>query len=165
MVNKLSEYKVPIKGLLAAYLVSLCLLWGFFFWAYASRSVMFASPHDQHWAPLAVLCFVSIMAMLFLFAIIGVCFFIYHDAGRRGMNQWLWTIIAIFTPNLIGVIIYLVLRKPLLNPCPGCGNMLEPQLLYCPRCGRQFKQKCPSCNAILALGDQFCGACGSKYSN
>ncbi len=165
MINNLSESKVPVKGLLIGYLVSLCLVWSGLIWAYTSQSLMFASPHDQHPIPLLILCFVSVMVLLFLFSIIGIWFFIYHDAGRRGMNQWLWTFIAIFMPNLIGIIIYLILRKPLLNPCPGCGSMLEPQLLYCPRCGRQSRQKCPSCNAPLDLGSQFCGACGAKLAN
>ena len=165
MINNPSKSKVPVKGLLIGYLVSLCLVWSGLFWAYTSRSLMFVSPHDQHLIPLLVLCFVSVMVLLFLFAIIGVWFFIYHDAGQRGMNQWLWTFIAIFMPNLIGIIIYLIMRKPLLNPCPGCGSMLEPQLLYCPRCGHQSRQKCPSCNAPLDLGSQFCGACGAKLAN
>lgn len=161
MVNKLIRDRVPIKGLTVAYLVSLFLLWCYFAWDYSQGALIFASPHDRHWFVLLVLLFGSGMMMLFLAAIVGTWFFIFHDAGRRGMNQWLWTFIAIFTPNLLGIVIYLVLRKPLLTECPGCKVRLESQLLYCPNCGRQFKQKCPACNAVVERGYQFCGACGA----
>ncbi len=50
-----------------------------------------------------------------LFAIIGDWFYAYHDSGHRGMNQWLWTAIAIFTPNLLGIPIYLIMREGVLN--------------------------------------------------
>jgi hypothetical protein len=164
MVNKLIDKKVPVRGLTVFYLAGLCLLWGYFIWDYVNAALVFASPHDRHLFVLGILCFGTGMAMLFLAAIVGVWFFVYHDAGRRGMNQWLWTIIAIFTPNLLGIIIYLVLRKPLLMPCPGCGARLEPQLLFCPHCGRQFRQKCSACSAVVEQGHQFCGSCGATLS-
>ena len=161
MVNKLIDRKIPVRGLAVVFLTGLCVGWSIFIWAYVNATLMFESPHDRHLFVLGILCFVTAMAMLFLTAIIGVWFFIYHDAGRRGMNQWLWTIIAIFTPNLLGIIIYLILRKPLLMPCPGCQTMLEPGLMFCPHCGRQFRQKCSKCGALVEQGYRFCGSCGT----
>jgi hypothetical protein len=164
MVNKLIDSKIPVRGLTVIFLTGLCVGWSIFIWAYLNATLMFQSPHDRHLFVLGILCFVTAMAMLFLTAIIGVWFFIFHDAGRRGMNQWLWTIIAIFTPNLLGIIIYLILRKPLLLPCSGCGARLESQLLFCPYCGRQFRQKCSACGAIVEQGHQFCGSCGADLT-
>jgi hypothetical protein len=164
MVNKLIKADMPVRGLVTAYLITLCLLWSYFVWDYFQGAYFFASSHDRHWFVLAILFLASGMLTLFLYAIIGAWFFIYHDAGWRGMNQWLWTFIAIFVPNLLGIVIYLIMRKPLLMECPGCQVRLEPQLLYCPHCGRQFKQKCPSCNAIVEPGYQFCGSCGAGLS-
>jgi hypothetical protein len=162
MLKKLNNHDIPTKGLLAGYLAVLCLLWGYFAWDYSKGLFIFASPHDRHLLPLMILLFASSLALLLLFAIIGIWFYVYHDAGQRGMNQWLWTFVAIFTPNLLGIVLYLILRKPILAECRGCGSKLEPQLLYCPNCGRQFKQKCPSCNATLEPGYQYCGSCGAS---
>jgi len=164
MVSRLIQDNVPIKGLAAAFLLILCLLWSYFVWDYSEGGLIFASPHDRHLPVLLVLFLGSGMAMLFIMAVVGAWFFIYHDAERRGMNQWLWTLLAIFIPNLLGIVIYLVLRKPLLTECPGCRARLEPHLLYCPHCGRPFKQKCPTCNAIVEHGYQFCAACGASLS-
>jgi len=164
MVKRMTDSKIPIKGLTIGYLVSLCLLWIYCVWDYSQSWLLFASPHDRHLFVLAILFLGTGMGLLFLFAIVGVWFYVYHDAGRRGMNRWVWTAVAIFTPNLLGILIYLILRKPLLLECPGCGTRLEPQLLYCPRCGRQFKQKCPACSAVVEQDFQFCGACGASLS-
>jgi hypothetical protein len=162
MVRKLIDKKVPVRGLIVFYLLSLCLLWSYFVWDYANAAHIFSSPHDRHLFVLGILFVCTGMAMLFLAAIVGVWFFIYHDAAQRGMNQWLWTFIAIFTPNLLGIVIYLILRKPVLTECPGCQARLEPQLLFCPQCGRQFKQKCSACGALVEQGHQFCGSCGAN---
>ena len=164
MAGKLIDEKIPVRGLTVFYLVSLLLLWSYFAWDYVNAAHVFASPHDRHLFVLGICFFATGMAMLFLTAIIGVWFFVYHDAGRRGMKQWLWTCIAIFTPNLLGIVIYLILRKPLLVQCPGCRARLEPQLTFCPHCGRQFKQKCSKCGATAEQGHEFCGSCGASLS-
>ena len=162
MVNKLIDKKVPVRGLTAFFLLGLCLLWSYFIWDYVNTAHIFASPHDQHVFVLGILLFGTGMAMLFLTAMVGAWFYIYHDAGQRGMNPWLWTLIAIFTPNLLGIVIYLILRKPLLTECSGCRARLEPHLLFCPHCGRQFRQKCSACGALAEQGFQFCGSCGAN---
>ncbi len=164
MLNKQVSQDVPIKVLLAIYVVALCLAWSFFILSFSEGVLVFASPHDRYLPILLLLLFVSALGMLFLVAIIGAWFYIYRDAGRRGMNQLLWVLIAIFTPNLLGIIIYLVLRKPILAECPTCHARFESQLLYCPHCGRQSKRKCPVCNAIVERDYQFCSGCGTNLS-
>ena len=47
--------------------------------------------------------------------------YVFGDARRRGMNHVLWTLLAIFIPNAIGVILYFILRDPIPVPCPSCG--------------------------------------------
>ncbi|HTY62526.1 MAG TPA: zinc ribbon domain-containing protein [Acidobacteriota bacterium] len=164
MVNKLIDNKVPVKGLVVFFIVSLVLLWSYFVWDYMNRVLIFASPHDRHVAVLGVLCSASTMALLFLTAMVGAWFYIYHDAGQRGMNQWLWTLIAIFTPNLLGIIIYLVIRRPLLMECPGCQAKIAPRMVFCPHCGRPFRRRCSACGAMIQQGYQFCGSCGANLS-
>lgn len=163
MLNKVNQ-DVPIKLLLTIYAVGLCLLWGFFITSYSMRVLMFASAHDRHLPVLLITLFVSTFAMLFLVALIGIWIYVYRDAGRRGMNQLLWVLIAIFTPNLLGIILYLVIRKPLLSECPACHARLETQPLYCPHCGNQFKKKCPACDAVVEPGYQFCSSCGTALA-
>ncbi|MGA7226575.1 MAG: PLDc N-terminal domain-containing protein, partial [Candidatus Acidiferrales bacterium] len=45
--------------------------------------------------------------------------YVYGDAKRRGMRHVMWTLLAIFIPDMIGVILYFILRDPLMNKCPG----------------------------------------------
>ena len=72
----------------------------------------------------------AMMGPLFLLSLIGVAFlgayvllvgYVYGDARRRGMNHVLWTLLAIFIPNAIGIILYFILRDPVPVPCPSCG--------------------------------------------
>ena len=46
---------------------------------------------------------------ILLMLVIGVV--VYKDAKAHDLNPWLWMVVAVFTPNLIGVIIYLVVRS------------------------------------------------------
>ena len=55
MVNKLIDNKVPVRGLTAFYLLSLCLLWSYFVWDYINAAHIFASPHDRHFFVLGIL--------------------------------------------------------------------------------------------------------------
>ena len=68
---------------------------------------------------------------LFLLSLVGVAFlgayvllvgYVFADAKRRGMNHVLWTLLAIFIPNAIGIILYFILREPIPVPCPACGS-------------------------------------------
>ena len=60
-------------------------------------------------------------AMLGIYALLVG--YVYGDARRRGMNQVLWTLLAIFIPSAIGVILYFILRDPVPVPCPRCGTL------------------------------------------
>ena len=61
--------------------------------------------------------------------------YVYGDARRRGMRHVLWTWLAILIPNGIGIILYFILRDPLLAYCTTCGGATQPGFVYCPRCG------------------------------
>jgi hypothetical protein len=62
--------------------------------------------------------------------------YVYADASRRGMPPVAWALIVVLVPNCIGFVLYLLLRKPLTHPCPGCGNGVSPDAAFCPRCGQ-----------------------------
>jgi hypothetical protein len=63
--------------------------------------------------------------------------YVYGDARRRGMNAIAWTVVAVVIPNLIGFLLYFVLRKAVLIPCPQCGQGVGPRSAFCSACGYQ----------------------------
>src|SRR5690348_16482345 len=69
---------------------------------------------------------------------------IYVDAVRRGMPPIPWTALAVMIPNCVGFVLYFVLRKPILHPCPSCGRGVAPDAAFCPRCGQPHMKNEPS---------------------
>jgi hypothetical protein len=61
--------------------------------------------------------------------------YIYGDARRRQMPTWAWLIAAAVIPNLIGFILYFLLRRPLLGPCSSCGKPIRRGEAFCSHCG------------------------------
>lgn len=103
---------------------------------------------------------VAIGASLFL------CLFcyIYLDAKRRGMKAFLWLLLAVFVPDLIGVVIYFLLREPLPLNCPQCGAVGNARFNYCPDCGYNFRPTCPQCKQEATPGAHYCPNCAYDLS-
>jgi Double zinc ribbon len=87
--------------------------------------------------------------------------YINRDAKRRGMSPTLWTVVALFVPYLIGVLIYFVVREPLPYPCPQCGMMVTSRFNYCPSCQCTLRPNCPQCRREVRPEDRFCPHCGA----
>lgn len=85
--------------------------------------------------------------------------YINRDAGRRGMSRLLWTLVAIFVPNALGILLYFILRKPRLVSCPQCGTHVEPGFGFCPKCCFRLQPVCPHCQRVQH-GDVYCPYCG-----
>jgi len=88
--------------------------------------------------------------------------FVYGDAKQRGMRYVMWTLLAIFLPDAIGVILYFILRDPLPIPCPGCGTKVNAKFSFCPSCGAAVKPRCPQCGQPVEPAWSNCGHCGTK---
>jgi RNA polymerase subunit RPABC4/transcription elongation factor Spt4 len=88
--------------------------------------------------------------------------YVYADAKRRGMRYAMWTLLAIFIPYSIGIILYFVLRDPLMKPCPGCSQVLKSGYTFCPHCGTSLQPTCPNCGRGVESGWANCPACGTK---
>ena len=61
--------------------------------------------------------------------------YIYGDAKRRQMPAVVWVIAAFLIPNLIGIILYFLVRRPLLGPCSSCGKAIQAGDVFCSHCG------------------------------
>lgn len=88
--------------------------------------------------------------------------YINRDAGRRGMNRLAWTLLAIFIPNALGIILYFLLRNPLAMHCSKCGTTVNAGFSYCPRCGTDLGLNCSRCHHGIRPGDMFCCNCGNS---
>jgi RNA polymerase sigma factor (sigma-70 family) len=84
------------------------------------------------------------------------------DAKRRGMRRVMWTLLAIFVPNALGIILYFLLRDPLPSACPGCGNMVAGSFAFCPHCGIVLTPACPNCRRSVERTWANCAHCGTK---
>jgi hypothetical protein len=86
--------------------------------------------------------------------------YVYADARRRGMNQVMWTLLAIFIPSAVGIILYFILRDPIPVPCPSCGTPARKGHAYCAGCGTAVREACPQCRQPVEAGWRNCVRCG-----
>lgn len=96
--------------------------------------------------------------MLIIPIIIGV--YVYKDATRRGMNAIMWTLVAVFAPSFIGLIIYLVVRENYSDlACPQCNTKITEQYVVCPGCGVKLKPACDNCGNPIQPEWKVCPRC------
>jgi hypothetical protein len=88
--------------------------------------------------------------------------YIYGDAKRRGMRYVMWTLLAIFVPYVIGILLYFILRDPLPSDCPNCHSPVLAKFAFCPNCGTGVRPSCPQCGKSIERGWANCGYCGTK---
>jgi hypothetical protein len=141
-------------------------------WAFAVASLgyvvpiaamVFALRTDQTGDPffrLPVLVPLVLVAGTLLACCILLISYINRDAGRRGMSRVAWTLLAIFIPHALGIVLYFVLRKPRILNCPQCAAVVEPGFGFCPRCQCRLNDICPQCQRGVNAADKFCPYCG-----
>lgn len=128
--------------------------------------VNFVLPHKperESW-PIAAQIAITVLAPLpgtILVLLIG---YVYADSKRRGMRYVLWTFIAIFVPQGIGVILYFIMRDPLLSPCPTCGSPARQGHAFCWKCGTSLGRACPQCRKSVEVAWTHCVYCGATLS-
>ena len=151
-------------------------------------------PQAARWiAALASLAFVALMAAVFLlpawasgearalyalvpiflltlFGVVPLALYVllvgyvYGDARRRGMNAVLWTLLAVFIPSAVGIILYFILREPVPVPCPSCGTPSSKSDAFCARCGCAVRRACAQCRRPVEAGWSNCPSCGVPLS-
>jgi Double zinc ribbon len=97
---------------------------------------------------------IPVAAFILLFGYIN------RDAKRRGMSPAIWTLVALFVPYLVGVLVYFIVREPLPFDCPQCGRTVSGQFNFCPNCQFNLRPNCPQCRREVRPGDRFCPHCG-----
>jgi hypothetical protein len=90
--------------------------------------------------------------------------YVHADAGRRGMNALLWTLLAIFIPSAVGIVLYFILRDPVAVPCPACGTPARKGHAFCASCGAAVRRACAQCRQAVEPGWRNCPACGAALT-
>jgi hypothetical protein len=114
---------------------------------------------DRFFTPLVLTPF-GILAAALVACYILLIGYVSRDAGRRGMSSLLWTLIAIFIPHALGIVLYFVLRKPRTANCPQCNTVVEPGYGFCPQCQCRLNPVCPACQRGVDPLCKFCPHCG-----
>ena len=122
-----------------------------------------AIPNDPKlggWPAPFQLCFSLLMGLIvFVYALlIG---YVNGDARRRGMRAGMWTLLSIFIPNAIGIILYFIMRDPLPRTCGNCGATLRSKGAFCPSCGTALGNNCPACHHPVEMNWAHCANCGA----
>jgi RNA polymerase subunit RPABC4/transcription elongation factor Spt4 len=123
-----------------------------------------AVPGDRHmrqWNPIGQILF-AFGAGLFILVWVLLVGYVYGDAKRRGMPYVMWTLLAIFIPDGIGIILYFILRKAMPKACPGCARDVPSGVVFCPHCGTSLQATCPNCGRGVERGWSNCPHCGTK---
>jgi Double zinc ribbon len=145
---------IPITAYVIAGIVYLA---GYFVMRYLAIP---SDPTNVNW-PVGAKIFLSVIAPLVLAAWILLVGYVYGDAKRRGMRYVVWTLLAIFIPYAIGIILYFILRDPLPTPCPGCGASVKTSFIFCPHCATALRPTCPQCGRAIERTWSHCPNCGA----
>jgi len=124
--------------------------------------LVFVMAHDagmRRWPGVGQIAFFAGIP-LFLIAALLLIAYINADARRRGMRYVMWTLLAIFLPNSLGIILYFVLRDPIPVRCRSCNSPVQANFAFCPQCGKEISSVCPSCKRAVAPGWKRCAFCG-----
>jgi hypothetical protein len=116
--------------------------------------------------------FLPLTILFFLWA--AVSLWVYRDAERRNHSGLLWGLF-VFVGNVVGLIIYLILRTS--SPeatapvtaatakCPSCGGPTQTDYVACPHCGVGLSNSCPGCGKRVEPGWKACPFCGGSLTD
>jgi len=117
----------------------------------------------------------------------GITIWTFRDIRARSRDflaQILATLLVIVLP-IIGLVVYLMLRpqetladayersleqEALLQAieepeaCPGCGQRVRSDYLYCPTCHTQLKRACSVCSHPIHMNWSLCPYCGASVT-
>jgi len=116
----------------------------------------------------------SLLSLVLIVIWIAVIIWVYRDAESRGMSGILWALL-VFIGNLIGLLIYLIVRSDAFqsppgpvtstHACPNCQKSVANSFAYCPHCGAQMQPTCPDCKKQVESNWKACPHCGTKLED
>jgi hypothetical protein len=112
--------------------------------------------------PLAGQLALTLCAPLMIVVLVALIGYVNGDAKRRGMRYVMWTLLATFVPDCIGIILYFIVRDPLPNRCRSCGQNVLAKFVFCPHCGAATQPTCPQCGHAVNYMWANCAYCGVK---
>ena len=118
----------------------------------------------QAWAPLGTIFLLALIGVVPLALWVLLVGYVYGDARRRAMHALLWTLLAIFIPSGIGIILYFILREPLAVPCPSCGTPARKGHAFCASCGGAVRRACAQCRQAVEAAWRNCPSCGASLT-
>lgn len=124
----------------------------------------FLPHHEPNSPPLVVRmlgCVVATIVISFYFLMIG---YVSQDTKRRDMSQFGWTLVVILFFNGLGPLVYFLLRKPLTQYCPRCGDRVEKGFHFCAKCGYELTPSCSSCGRPVERDFVICPYCGKSLA-
>jgi hypothetical protein len=145
---------IAVFGWFLAFVLGICAAIGMFFAATHDRGIRHSA------VPHVVIPLLLVFAAAFVICWVLLLTYVNRDAARRGMSPTLWTLICLFVPNLIGFILFFLLRKPLPSQCPGCGFIVNNSFRFCPRCRYAFSPVCSACGQPIRNDYACCPYCG-----
>lgn len=154
-MKKSSFFKVIY--IILAVLIGLVIL-GFMALGIAGKSI------DPDFPAVMTYCFI-IGALVFAAIMSAISVFVYKDATKRGMDPWMWMTVAVFVPNLIGLIIYIIVRKNSSSyeyRCINCNKPVSSEFNLCPYCGSELNVSCPGCGRKVSSEWAVCPYCSKK---
>lgn len=114
--------------------------------------------------PTSVMVVMSLMVCTVVGVLIALGRVVYKDAKAMGMNAGLWTAVVILVPNLMGLVIYLVVRNNAKKQyhCSNCGESVKEDYNLCPNCKSLFEKICHVCKNAVKSNMTYCPYCGNK---
>lgn len=115
--------------------------------------------------------FLPLVVMFVLWS--AVALWVYRDAERRNHSGLLWGLF-VFVGNVVGLIIYLILRSsspetaaPLAAAtakCPSCQGPIQGTYVACPHCGVGLAKSCSKCGKRVETEWNACPYCGESLT-
>jgi hypothetical protein len=90
--------------------------------------------------------------------------YVSRDAPRRGMSTRLWVVICLAMQGGIGLVLYFLLRQPVVARCPSCGTSIHTEFHFCPQCAYQVSAACGNCYKGVRITDLYCVYCGHNLA-
>lgn len=113
-------------------------------------------------ASIAMFAVVPILFLLVAAIPIALGVYVWRDARSRGLNAPLWTVVVVFAPTFIGLIVYLIVRENYSNlRCPKCAAPVKQDYTVCPQCGAKLRPSCARCGYSVEPDWKVCPHCAA----